>query len=296
MTRTTMFLGTAAAVVILILGVALGNALFSGKTTVAGTYTSDDLDGKIDGRIKKAVEPIVGDVATLKRDTKALKDGFESFNSAMDDKFKRQQEDVLVGVKKLLDSKSATPPAAPAAPAVSALAQQRMAMVQRECLPEDQQNVTLNSLGDGLDQSSFDAQIAHCKANKMAKQRMVSPPPAAGRPQVAQNDPQDDPEATDEDQDAQAPGQPRAQPVGYGGGHRQGKRRCPPGTEPAGSFGCVGQTITNRAETRVFDTNIRSGCVQGATQTIWKKGVDQQGRNVRYKIDQHTECRGQHRQ
>ncbi len=112
------WLYAAAAVVILILGVALGNSLFAGKTTVAGTYTSDDLDGKIDGRIKKAVEPIVGDVATLKRDTKALKDGFESFNSAMDDKFKRQQEDVLVGVKKLLDLKSATPPAAPAAPGV----------------------------------------------------------------------------------------------------------------------------------------------------------------------------------
>jgi len=284
------WLYAAAAVVILILGVALGNSLFAGKTTVAGTYTSDDLDGKIDGRIKKAVEPIVGDVATLKRDTKALKDGFESFNSAMDDKFKRQQEDVLVGVKKLFDSKSTTPPAAPAAPAVSALAQQRMAMVQRECLPEDQKDVTLNSVGDGLDQSSFDALIAHCKANKMATQRVVSPPPAAGRPQVAQNDLQDDPEATDEDPEAQANGQPRAQPVGYGGGHRQGARRCEPGTRPAGSFGCVGRTITNRAETQVFDQRIKSGCVPGATRTIWKEGVDPQGRNVRYQVKQHSEC------
>ncbi len=242
------------------------------------------------------IKPVVDDVAKLNKRTTDMSDAIGALDTKVA-KVENKMDSANAGIEKLLKRMDGAPgTTTPSAPAMSALEQQRWATVRAECLPEDQkpQGKELN-LKDDLDDSSFQALIAHCKANKMATQRVVSPPPAAGRPQVAQNDPQDDPEA-DEDQDAQAPGQPRAQPVGYGGGHRQGKRRCPPGTEPAGSFGCVGQTITNRAETRVFDTNIRSGCVQGATQTIWKKGVDQQGRNVRYKIDQHTECRGQHRQ
>lgn len=284
----------AAVVAILIVG-----AFFFGRagdtTTLSERRVADIAAATVDLRIK----PLTGDIEALGRDTKALKEGFVKYNEAIDNKFK-QQGDVLANIKQLLESKGPTsPPAAatPSTPAMSALEQQRRTQVQAECLPEDQRVDVKDDLGD----EAFNALIAHCKANKMAKQRMVSPPPAAGHPQVAQGDPQAEPEAglVDEESDAQAPGQPRPQQVGYGYGpqpygaprhgmgpgygaphpgmHR-GHPRCPPGSNFNPQFGkCIGTRLhhipLHPEAQAAFPT-----CRTIETRLVWKGGrlVEQQ--------------------
>jgi hypothetical protein len=72
--------------------------------------------------------------------------------------------------------------------------------------------------------------------------------------------------------------------------HRHGERTCPEGTQPAGKLGCVGETITDREVLKAFDEHIEHGCVPGATRTIWKRGVDPQGRPYRLRVQQHAVC------
>lgn len=269
----------------------------SSGTTIASTsvLTVDDLDGRIDGRIKRAIDPVKEQVGKLDKRTTDMSDAI----GTLDSKLVKTETNVLAGIKDVLERLNKVAPGAstpaPTGPAMSATQQQRLALVKRECLPEDQ-NVDLSETAP-LSDEAFNAHIADCKAKKLAKQRMVSPPPAANGPQVAQGDPQAD-EVGEEDE--REGGQPTAQPVGYGyggpqygrpgygpgygaphHGMRRGGPRCPPGSNFNPQYGkCIGTVLRHvplHPEARaVFPT-----CADIETRTVWKNGrLTQQQRGV----------------
>lgn len=236
------------------------------------------------------IKPLTADVERLQKKTENLENALAN----LDTKVGRVEDKVMAGIKDVLERLNKTPntapaPTTPSAPAMSALEQQRLATVRAECLPEDQQNLNLS---DSLGDEQFKALIAHCKANKLAKQRVVSPPPAVNGPQVAQGDPQAE---LDEEEDPAQAGEPQVQQAGYGYGRpgfgpgfgaphhgaRRGGPRCPPGSRFEPQFGkCIGTRLHHvplHPEARAaFPT-----CQNIETREVWKNGrLTQQQRGI----------------
>lgn len=280
-------LGAIAAAALAVLLVGMYFVGKSGNTTVAGGYDRTDIVGVVSAETKDLREK----VAKLDKRTTDMSDAI----GTLDSKVAKVETNVMAGIKDVLErlNKTApsTSPTTPSAPAMSALEQQRLATVKRECLPEDQVNLNLK---DDLGEDGFNALIAHCKANKLAKQRVVSPPPAANGPQVAQGDPQAE---LDEEEDPAQAGQPQVQQAGYGhpqygrpgygpgfgapyGGRRSGPR-CPPGSRFEPQFGkCIGTRLHHvplHPEARAaFPT-----CQNIETREVWRNGrLSQQQRGI----------------
>ena len=74
------------------------------------------------------------------------------------------------------------------------------------------------------------------------------------------------------------------------GGRRGGQRTCPPGTTAMGAAGCAGETITSAEATQPHNVRFTGPCQQGKKRVLWKKGNDDNGKVVRWRIVQHQDC------
>jgi predicted negative regulator of RcsB-dependent stress response len=319
--------GAAAAAVIAIL--ALGGWLAYSNWPSAKSVTTAETSEQIERRFadiankvsSQRVISIERDVERLQKDTSALKTGFGELHEEV----KKSKIDIMSSIQSVMERLNKTP-ALTSTPAVSSVETSRLAQVKAECLPEATHGVNFKDGSDGLSEEAFQQYLKGCRAVKEQSMRQAqgSVAPSSDQ-QVAAIDPDAESEGAEGDEPAALDGEaegadanitgnfdkrtlasmdsPGLAQVNYtrpgfgrhgagrGRGHG-GRQVCPRGTTPAGSLGCRGRAVTDRAVTRHFDQigGIKKGCVPGQRRQFMEDGIDAQGRKVRNLVVQRARC------